>query len=538
MKASDLKLEEVVDFSEGRLHLHGRRLVLHDSHAFAQYRKDLLDMVGSEHARRILTRFGYFWGHADAAAMKRVFQWDSLREWVMAGPRLHALQGVVKTQVESLKIDAADGTFEMEVIWRDSGEAEEHLAEIGKSDKPACWMLVGYASGYTSFCLGKDIYFVETKCCAAGAPTCRAVGKDLASWGDEVQPHLPFFEADDIHGKIMRLTHELRKKTLALERQGRRLSALEPNSTKPFVEVHSASFRRVLDVTQRVARYDSPVLVTGESGVGKELLARYIHRLSTRSKRRFLAVNCGALPETLLESELFGHKAGAFTGAVHDRAGLFEEATKGTLFLDEIGDISPAMQVKLLRVLQEQEIMRVGESKPRTVDVRIVAATNRDLAASIRAGTYREDLYYRLAVIEIEIPPLRERREDILPLARYFLQRLTKKLDRANLTLDARCVDLLQEYAWPGNVRELENAIERGAVLSKDGRVVPELLPLAVLRSRAFESDIAHSPTATLAEVERNHIRFIMETTRGNRTQAARILGISATTLWRKLKQE
>jgi predicted hydrocarbon binding protein len=169
MKASDLKLEEVVDFSEGRLHLHGRRLVLHDSHAFAQYRKDLLDMVGSEHARRILTRFGYFWGHADAAAMKRVFQWDSLREWVMAGPRLHALQGVVKTQVESLKIDAADGTFEMEVIWRDSGEAEEHLAEIGKSDKPACWMLVGYASGYTSFCLGKDIYFVETKCRAAGA---------------------------------------------------------------------------------------------------------------------------------------------------------------------------------------------------------------------------------------------------------------------------------------------------------------------------------------------------------------------------------
>jgi transcriptional regulator with PAS, ATPase and Fis domain len=280
------------------------------------------------------------------------------------------------------------------------------------------------------------------------------------------------------------------------------------------------------------------VLVTGESGVGKELLARYIHRLSARSKRGFLAVNCAALPETLLESELFGHKAGAFTGAVKDRGGLFEEASKGTLFLDEIGDISPAMQVKLLRVLQEQEIMRVGESKPRTVDARIVAATNRDLAASIRAGIYREDLYYRLAVIEIEIPPLRERREDILPLARYFLQRLTKKLGRANLTLDARCVDLLQEYAWPGNIRELENAIERAAVLSKDGRVVPELLPPAVLRSRAFESDIAYSPTATLAEVERNHIRFIMETTRGNRTQAARILGISATTLWRKLKQE
>jgi two-component system, NtrC family, response regulator HydG len=538
MKASDLNLEEVVDFSEGRLHLHGRRLVLHDMHAFAQYRKDLLDMVGWEHARRILTRFGYFWGHADAAAMKRIFQWDSLREWIMAGPRLHLLQGVVKTQVKSLEIDQADGTFQMEVIWRDSGEAEEHLDEIGKSDEPVCWMLVGYASGYTSFCLGKDIYFVETKCQAAGAGTCRAVGKDLASWGDEAKPFLPFYEADDIHGKIMLLTSELRKKTRALERQGKKLSALEQHNTLPFVEVHSASFRRVLEVAQRVARYDSPVLVTGESGVGKELLARYIQRLSSRSKRPFLAVNCGALPETLLDSELFGHKAGAFTGAVKDRGGLFEEATKGTLFLDEIGDISPTMQIKLLRVLQEQQIMRVGESKPRTVDVRVIAATNRDLAAAIRAGRYREDLYYRLAVIEIEIPPLRERLEDILPLARYFLQRLSKKLDRAKLTLDARCVDILQEYAWPGNVRELENAIERAAVLSKDGRVVPDLLPPAVLRSRAFESDLGHSPTATLAEVERNHIRFIMETTRGNRTQAARILGISPTTLWRKLKQE
>lgn len=538
MRASDLKLDELVDFSEGRLHLHGRRLVLHDLHAFAQYRKDLLDMVGLENARRILTRFGYFWGHADAAAMKRIFQWDSVREWVMAGPQLHALQGVVKPEVKSLKMDEAVGTFEMEVIWRDSGEADEHLVEIGKSEEPACWMLVGYASGYASFCLQRDIYFVENKCRAAGARLCRVVGKDRGSWGDEVTPYLRFFQADDIQGKIMRLTRELKRKTRALERQDRQLSALAPQAVQPFVEVHSPAFRRVLELAQRVAHYDSSVLVTGESGVGKELLARYIHDLSSRSKQVFLAVNCGALPETLLESELFGHKAGAFTGAVQDRAGLFEEASDGTLFLDEIGDISPAMQVKLLRVLQEKEILRLGESKPRSVDVRVIAATNRDLAAAIEAGEFREDLYYRLGVIEIEVPPLRERREDILPLARHFLQRLESKLGRDNLTLDASCIDFLQGYSWPGNVRELENAIERAAVLSKDGRIVPQLLPPAILRSRAHESDTADAATATLAEVERKHIRAVMEYAHENKTQAAKILGISPTTLWRKLKEQ
>ena len=537
MKASDLKLEELVNFSEGRLHLHERRLVLHDIHAFAQYRKDLLDMIGWEQTRRILTRFGYFWGHADAAAMKRIFQWDSLREWIMAGPRLHAMQGVVKPQVKLLDIDESTGTFKMEVIWRDSSEAEEHLAAIGMSDEPACWMLVGYASGYCSFCMDKDVYFVETKCCAAGASLCRAEGRDLTSWGDEINPHLPFFKADDIHGKIMRLTEELKKKTRELERRSQNIEALPPTHTAPFVEVHSKSFCRVLELAQRVARYDAPVLITGESGVGKELMARYIHLLSSRSKKGFLAVNCGALPETLLESELFGHKAGAFTGAVKDRAGLFEEADKGTLLLDEIGDVSLTMQVKLLRVLQEQEIMRVGESRTRAIDVRVIAATNRDLTAAIRDSGFREDLYYRLAVVEIEIPPLRERREDILPLARHFLQQLTKKLKLPLLTLDSRCVDLLQEYAWPGNVRELKNAIERAAILAKTDRIVPELLPPTVLRSRSFGSDVLHSPTATLAEVEKRHIQLVLDATGGNKTQAAKILGIGPTTLWRKLKE-
>ncbi len=537
MKADDLKLEELIEFSEGAVSLHGRRLVLHSIHAMAQSRKDLVEMVGLDQTRRILTRFGYFWGNADAAAMKRIFEWDSPAEWLAAGPRMHTLQGVAKVTVKSLDMDVAGGRFNMEVTWRDSGEAEEHLIEFGRSDGPVCWMLVGYASGYASFCMGKNVYFIEQKCKGKGNRICTAIGKDETSWGDELEPHLPYFQADDIQGKVRALTVELGRKTRELARQRKKLSRLERRLGPPLVEVRSESFGRVLDLGNRVAPFDTSVLITGETGVGKEVLARYIHRLSERADAPFLAVNCGALPETLLEGELFGHKAGAFTGATHDRIGLFEQADRGTIFLDEIGDISPAMQLKLLRVLQEREIMRVGESKPRKIDVRVIAATNRNLSQAAAEGTFREDLYYRLGVIEIEVPPLRDRPEDVLPLARHFVSQLSRKLKLPDLRLDATCVDYLQAYAWPGNVRELENAIERSAVLCKDAVIRPEDLPSHIVHARASRAGRGDPLTRTIAQVEQDHIQAVMELTNGNRTRAAEILGISPTTLWRKLKQ-
>jgi two-component system response regulator HydG len=536
VKAEDIKLEELVEFTEGALHLHGRRLVLHSLHAFAQVRKDLVEMIGSDQARRIFTRFGYFWGHADAAAMKRIYEWDDVLEWLKAGPRMHTLQGVTKVVTRSIAYDPASGRFKMEVLWHDSGEAEEHLIEIGKSSEPVCWMLAGYASGYASFCLEKDIYFIEQKCRAKGDRLCSAVGKDQASWGDELVPHLPYFRADDIQGKVQQLTRELREKTRELARERKKLSLLE-RSNRPFlVEVRSESFSRVLDLANRIAPFDSSVLITGQTGVGKEVLARYIHEHSARSKGPFVGVNCGALPETLLESELFGHKAGAFTGAIHDRVGLFEQAQRGTVFLDEIGDISPAVQLKILRVLQEREIMRVGESKARKIDVRIIAATNRNLAQTVREGTFREDLYYRLGVIEIPVPPLRDRREDILPLARHFVDQLSKKLKLPQLRLHATCLDYLQAYDWPGNVRELENAIERAAVFCKDGLILPEDLPGHILHAQSKRAG-GDPLTRTLAQVEDEHIHAVLELTGGNRSRAAKILGISPATLWRKLKE-
>ena len=224
MRAEDLRLEELIQFSEGLVDLHGRRLIILDLHALGQFRRDIIEMVGLEQARRIFTRLGYFWGQADAGAMKRIFHWENVTEWVKAGPMLHMLQGAVRAEVKTLEIDEAEERFSMEVVWHDSGEAEEYVAELGKSDQPSCWIFVGYASGYASFCLGKSVYFVEQQCQAKGDPFCVVVGKDIDSWGDEVRPSLEFFHADDIQAEIRSLTKQLREQQLEVARQREELA--------------------------------------------------------------------------------------------------------------------------------------------------------------------------------------------------------------------------------------------------------------------------------------------------------------------------
>jgi DNA-binding NtrC family response regulator len=295
----------------------------------------------------------------------------------------------------------------------------------------------------------------------------------------------------------------------------------------------------------RVAPTMSTVLVVGESGTGKELVARAIHTHSPRAPHPFVAVNCTALTESLLESELFGHAKGAFTGAVASKRGLFEEAQGGTLFLDEIGDVAAKMQAQLLRVLQEGEIRRVGASEAIKVDVRVVAATNRELEDEVKAGRFREDLYFRINVVTIRLPPLRERPSDIPLLVDHFLAKYAARERRQDAGVAAGAMTLLQRHAWPGNVRELENVIERALALSKDGVILPSDLPPEVTQSVAHAASAsATSPGGlvedrpTLAELERRYIELILRETGGNKKRAAEILGIDRRTLYRTLERE
>jgi two-component system response regulator HydG len=288
-------------------------------------------------------------------------------------------------------------------------------------------------------------------------------------------------------------------------------------------------------MARRVARVDVTVLITGESGTGKERIARLVHDESTRAAGPFIAINCGAITESLLESELFGHAMGAFTGATHDRPGLFEAANCGTLLLDEIGELSTSMQVKLLRVLQERQVRRVGENKTRPIDVRILAATNRNLADAIGEGSFRSDLYYRLKVVELHVPPLRERRDDILPLARVLLADAAHRMRLSIAGLAPSVADQLLRYDWPGNVRELENTMERAVVLARGSRVEPVDLPEevrhAIPRPVAIEGAVR-----SLKDVEKEYILATLDLNGGNQTRTAEQLRIGLATLYRKLK--
>ncbi|WP_305042690.1 sigma-54-dependent transcriptional regulator [Geoalkalibacter sp.] len=298
----------------------------------------------------------------------------------------------------------------------------------------------------------------------------------------------------------------------------------------------SPAFRKVFELALRVAGSDSNVLILGESGTGKEVVARAIHRASRRNDQRFLAVNCAALTETLLESQLFGHVRGAFTGAGQNQKGILEEAHGGTLFLDEIGDVSPALQAKLLRVLQEGEFIPVGATRPKRVDVRFLAATNKDLDKEVAAGRFREDLFYRLNVISLPLPPLRERVEDIEPLARHFLGKMIVKTASAVRRIDPAAMAALRAYHWPGNVRELENLIERGAILAEGDTLTLDELPLK-LTTRPSLSVSAPQAPLPLREAERRQVVLALNETGWNKSQAANLLGITRKTLDRKIKE-
>jgi two-component system, NtrC family, response regulator AtoC len=339
------------------------------------------------------------------------------------------------------------------------------------------------------------------------------------------------FDTDLLLLSVQRALERRRLKT-----QVRALSSVLKRrfSAEGFV-YRSRQMEEILKLVQRVSQVDTTVLIQGESGTGKELISRAIHAGSRRKNGPFHVIDCGTIPENLLESEFFGYEKGAFTGAVSARKGLFEVSSGGTLLLDEVGELPFLLQVKLLRVLQEREIRPLGSDRPRKIDVRILAATNKNLQEEVDGGRFREDLFYRLNVIPIRVPPLRDRPDDILPVAEYFLQKYGRKMALPPLRIDPAAAHLLLQYRWPGNVRELENAMQRAVALTNGDILHPEDLPETV-RGDLSLSALSMDAGITLEAMEKRHILHVLKNQGGNRGRAAAVLGIGRNTLWRKLK--
>ena len=528
----------------GAIWLGDRRMVLMHTMALTALRQDLITSVGAEHARRILTRMGYAAGMCDAEYARKTRPDMTLNECFMVGPQLFMLEGAAHVTPVKLSFDIPAGQFYGEFSWEHSWEAYAHQQKYGVATDPACWTLLGYASGYTSAFMGRLILYKETLCAACGADHCKIIGRPIEEWPDG-EAHRVYFNDDSLMEKM----EALQSQVDALK------STLEPANLGGQLIGNSTAFRKAYTLMQKVAQTQATVLLTGETGVGKERFARALHELSSRADKPFVAVNCAALPAELVEAELFGVEKGAYTGAHALRIGRFERADGGTLLLDEVGELPLAAQAKLLRVLQEGEIERVGGETTRKVNVRLVAATNVDLQKAVLAGRFRADLLYRLNVYPICIPPLRERKTDIEPLAQAMLARFCALHSKRVLGFEERALQALLQHDWPGNVRELENLVERGVILAPQaGMVEVEHLfpnqPDAVQTSLDAHGHLAKLPSAqdddlcarildsgsSLEDIDALVLDHAVARARGNLSEAARLLGMTRPQLAYRLK--
>ena len=547
-------LTESLFFSpgDGRIWLNDQRMLLLHSSAVGHLRRELIDTLGLDRARGLLTRAGYVAGARDAQIVRERWPERDAAAVFMAGTRLHALEGMVKVTPLDFNFDIDRGTYHGEFLWEHSSEDDEHIAAYGLGTEPACWTQIGYATGYVTSLFGQLVVFREVECRSMGASVCRVVGKHAAAWGD-VSEDLRYLQARDFRSlrQTAELTQPLPVPPVASPTTGDRHELVGASS----------AFNSACHQLARVAPTQATVLFTGESGVGKEAFARRLHRISPRAAQPFVAVNCAAIPETLIETELFGVERGAYTGASQSRPGRFERAHGGTLFLDEIGTLSLVSQGKLLRALQEGEVERVGGTRTLHVDVRVVAATNVDLQQLVREGRFREDLFYRLNVFPIHLPPLRERRDDIPLLMNHFLRRESARHGRAVTGFTPRAVRAMLHYAFPGNIRELQNLIERGVISAEDGAAIDvahmfrrEQLSDETLLAIGAQGTLTAPPAAqsaslleTLAplmgdivameEVEARLLKEAVSAANGNLSAAARRLGLTRAQLAYRLQR-
>lgn len=528
---------------EGRIWLDSDRVALIHMSSLGFLREQAIKKLGVEEARATLTRMGYSAGIKDAVIARKVRSPNSILDAFLAGPQLHSLHGLLFAEPVRAEGDTETGQYYGEFIWHHCFDALNHLEAFGKSEFPVCWMQIGYAIGYTSAFMGRPILYKEVECVAAGDKHCRIVGKPLDEW-----------DPQEIENERNALQPQMHINRPAPGRAKQNLitgdQTGEQEQPSPLEDLIGTSpgFVTTCHLVQKVADTSASVLLLGDTGVGKGKFARALHQISNRSEQPFIALNCAAIPENLIESELFGVEKGAFTGATESRPGRFERAHQGTLFLDEVGTLSMSAQIKLLRALQEREIERVGDTATRKVDVRIIAATNMDLHTAVREGRFREDLLFRLNVFPIHIPPLRERREDIPLLMDHFLKLFSARHHKHITGFSNLAVDALYLHDYPGNIRELENLIERAVILAQDNQPIDlshlflseeaidtmllKLDPTGAIKSKQDtvqeESLLEEVLTKEIPidEIEYGLITEAIRRANGNLSEAARMLGV------------
>ena len=531
---------------EGQIWLAEERMILLRSSEMRALRREMIDSLGVERSKGLLIRMGYIAGQEDADTAKKLRPNASLYDVFAVGPQSHMVTGQAKVWPISLELDVEEGRFHGVFEWENSFEAEVFMAEFGVSVDPVCWAQLGYASGYTTRFLGRQVLFKELSCIGCGDKRCRIEGRPIEQWpepDDLLQYYRPNRIADlllDLHSQVLSL-----RETVTDE--------------KGFGDLVGCSekFLQVRELLVKVARSRVTVLLLGETGVGKDMFAKALHKASPRRDEPFVAINCAAIPNDLIEAELFGVKKGAFTGALQSRIGRFERASGGTLFLDEVNQLSARAQGVLLRVLEENELERVGGSHTRKVDVRLVVASNEDLEEAVEEGRFRRDLFYRLNVYSVLVPPLRERIDDIPELVNHFIAKYTSVHGKRVAGVSDKAMTVLRSYHWPGNIRELANVIERGIILVDQGGTIevallfpnvhepsthsaaPASANLSVAGAMSMVSmvDQLLADNCSLDQLDEALMTRALDKTAGNVTRAAKLLGLSRATLDYRLKK-
>lgn len=545
--------------NEGRIWFDTHPVVLIRPASLSLLHWELNKQLGHQQAGAILAQLGYESGVREAVLARKLLPTASLEEIFMVGPQLRAIRGLVSMQMLQQELNLSSDHFYNETVFSGDFEVDTRLVEEGMANSPVCWNEVAYASGYASTLLNRPVVYKEVECSATGSHKCRMIGKLLEMWyEDEIAlelANLPNLAHKD-HAPAQR-KKRIRANHCVIKQDQQQTSILGG------LIGQSIKLNDVCNMIKKVASTSAPVLLLGETGVGKEMIAKTLHQYSKRAEQPFVAVNCAAIPDDLIEAELFGVSKGAFTGATQSRPGRFERAHGGTLFLDEIGNLTKSAQTKLLRAVQEKEIERVGDTFMRKVDVRIIAATNENLEDAVREDRFREDLLFRLNVFPIEIPPLRERREDIPLLMAYFLQRYNERYGRNIPGFTEVASDALYHYDYPGNIRELENLVERTVILADDHQAIDlchlfgteGLITSAVsnpdkCRHTPKQSntdyaentcsellDLMLSQKTAFKEIEYRLLKNALNKANNNMTRAAKLVGLSRPQMAYRLKK-